>query len=194
MDKSFTKAAALRVQVAMVVLGWFLYSCCKSHAVGSLWPDQALWPRVMVFNCCLVGVEVLSTFSFCFKTSSLHRNISHSSILWTIFHRGLSVAFEGFTPGSCQKSPAKTSAGTLSAASHIWMMRSKSSCASCDISSTATRSYCCRQSITSMAFLYRKKAPEQVSTSASGCFARVLEAAVPWARRTAPDHHLSSTS
>ena len=64
-------------------------------------------------------------------------------------HFGLSVALVGCTPGSCQKSPAKTRTGTRSAASHIWMMRSKSFWESWEISSTAIMSYCVKQSITS---------------------------------------------
>ena len=45
MERLLTRAAAFRVQVAMVVSGWALYSSWRSQAVGSWWPDQALCPR-----------------------------------------------------------------------------------------------------------------------------------------------------
>ena len=57
--------------------------------------------------------------SFARNVSSLHRHISWSLTWRTLRHFGLSVARVGCTPGSCQKSPAKTKTGSLSAASHI---------------------------------------------------------------------------
>ena len=136
----------------------------------------------MRFSSFLVGIDVRRATNFSRKVSSLHRHISWSSIWWTKRHLGLSVARVGCTPGS-------------------WMMRSKSFCESWETSSTAIISYWVRQSMTSTESLYRKKAPAQVSTSASGCLILTLAAcwAVGSAYRTRPPclmhlrTHLSTT-